>query len=91
MTLIPFLIGYYVALTLLGVLNFFVIVHVFKYKYLGARYKYILIIYFFILAFVVGATQLFVLKVNWSEVMVFPSIFNPLSLTGELLDMMPDY
>ncbi|MBU1177898.1 hypothetical protein KJ903_01640 [Patescibacteria group bacterium] len=87
MTLIPFLIGYYVALMILGVFNFFVVVHVFKYKYLGPKYKYILFAYFFILAFVIGSTQLFILKVDWNEPIIFPSFVNPFTLTGELIDI----
>lgn len=87
MTLIPFLIGYYVALSILGVLNFFVIVHVFKYKYLGPKYKYILFVYFFILAFVVGFTHLFVLKVDWNTTIIFPSFIDSISLSGELINI----
>ncbi|NQV13370.1 MAG: hypothetical protein HQ530_03645 [Parcubacteria group bacterium] len=87
MTLIPVLIGYYVVLMLLGVLNFFVILHVVKYKYLGPKYKYILFVYFFILAFIIGLTQLFILKMDWNTTIVFPSLLNLSGLTGELINI----
>ena len=87
MTLIPLLIGYYVILMILGVLNFFVVIHVFKYKYLGPKYKYILFVYFFILAFVVGLTQLFILKMDWNQTIIFPAFFNPMTLVGDLMSI----
>lgn len=89
MTLIPFLIGYYIALMVLGVLNFFIVIHVIKYKYLGPKYKYILFVYFFILAFIVGLTQLFVLKVGWNQTIIFPDFFNPATLVGDLMSITP--
>lgn len=87
MTLISVLIGYYAVLTLLGVLNFFVVLHVVKYKYLGPKYKYILFVYFFILAFIIGLTQLFIMKVDWNAAIVFPSIIDLSGLTGELINI----
>ena len=87
MTLIPFLIVYYVLLGIILILNLFVIVHVFKYKYLGPKYKYILFVYFFILAFVIGSTHLFILKINWQQEIILPSI--PIlseKLAGDLLN-----
>lgn len=90
MTLIPFLIAYYALLGILLVLNLFVIIHVVKYKYLGPKYKYILFVYFFIFAFIVGFTHIFILKIDWNQDIAAPTI--PIiseRISGELLNALP--
>jgi len=90
MTLIPFLIGYYVLLGILLVLNLFVIIHVVKYRYLGPKYKYILFMYFFIFAFIIGFTHIFILKIDWNQEISIPSV--PIlseKISGDLLNAIP--
>jgi len=91
MTLIPFLIAYYILLGILLILNLFVIIHVVKYKYLGPKYKYILFVYFFIFAFIIGITHIFILKIDWGQEISLPNI--PIlseRLAGDLLDVLPE-
>lgn len=68
------LIGYYVFLGVLALMNIFIILHIVKYKYLGPHYKTILIVYFLLLALIFGFSHLFILKFDWSQQIYFPSI-----------------
>ena len=68
------LIGYYVLLGILVLLNIFIILHIVKYRYLGPHYKFILIAYFIIIAFILGFSHLFILKFDWSQQIYLPSV-----------------
>lgn len=74
MNIIYILIGYYIILGILAFLNLFIILHIVKYKYLGPHYKIILIVYFILIAFIIGFSHLFILKFDWSQQIYFPSV-----------------
>ena len=74
MSIVYVLIGYYIFLGILALMNVFIILHIVKYKYLGPHYKTILIVYFLLLAVIFGFSHLFILKFDWSQHIYFPSI-----------------